>query len=116
MIAEAAEWDVFISHASEDKDDFVRLLAHGLEEKRLKVWFDEFTLRIGDSLRRSIDDGVVPENSIRADSRDEGESAHHPGRCLHAFSCLGCLSPTCSGRGASLKSRTSFFAISSILL
>jgi TIR domain len=39
------EWDVFISHASEDKDDFVRPLAHGLEEKGLKVWFDEFTLR-----------------------------------------------------------------------
>jgi hypothetical protein len=59
---------------------------------------------------------VVPENSIRADSRVEAESEHHPGRCLHAFSCLGCLSPTWSGRGASLKSRTSFFAISSILL
>src|SRR5947209_19707677 len=59
---------------------------------------------------------VVPENSIRADSLVEAESEHHPGRCLHAFSCLGCLSPTCSGRGASLKSRTSFFAISSILL
>jgi TIR domain len=54
MIAEAAEWDVFISHASEDKDDFVRRLAHGLEEKGLKVWFDEFTLTVGDSLRRSI--------------------------------------------------------------
>jgi TIR domain len=58
MIAEAAEWDVFISHASEDKDDFVRRLAHGLEEKGLKVWFDEFTLTVGDSLRRSIDDGL----------------------------------------------------------
>ena len=52
------EWDVFISHASEDKDDFVRPLAHGLEKKGLKVWFDEFTLRVGDSLRRSIDDGL----------------------------------------------------------
>jgi hypothetical protein len=39
------------------------------------------------------------------DSRDEGESAHHPTRCLHIFSCLGCLSPTCSGRGAGLNPR-----------
>src|SRR5260370_4234923 len=52
------EWDVFISHASEDKDDFVRPLAHGLEAHGLKVWFDEFTLTVGDSLRRSIDDGL----------------------------------------------------------
>ena len=59
---------------------------------------------------------VVPENSIRVDSRDEAESAHHPTRCLHSFSCLGYLSPTCSGRGAGLKSRTSFSGISSILL
>jgi hypothetical protein len=59
---------------------------------------------------------VVPENSIRVDSRDETESAHHPARCLHSFSCLGRLSPTCSGRGASLKSRTSFSGISLILL
>jgi transposase len=56
---------------------------------------------------------VVPENSIRVDSRDETESAHHPARCLHSFSRL---SPTCSGRGASLKSRTSFSGISLILL
>jgi hypothetical protein len=53
---------------------------------------------------------VVPENSIRADSRDEGESGHHPPRF-----CLGRLSPTCSSRGAGLKSRISFFGISSIL-
>jgi hypothetical protein len=52
------EWDVFISHANEDKDDFVRPLARGLEARGLKVWFDEFTLTVGDSLRRSIDDGL----------------------------------------------------------
>jgi len=35
---------------------------------------------------------------------------------LHSLSCLGRSSRTCSGRGAGLKSRTSFFVISSILL
>jgi hypothetical protein len=58
LVTDQKRWDAFISHASEDKDDFVRPLAHALEEKGLKVWFDEFTLRVGDSLRRSIDDGL----------------------------------------------------------
>ena len=58
---------------------------------------------------------VIPENFIRADSRVEGESGHHLARCLPCSICLGRLSPTCSNRGAGLKSRTSFFGISSIL-
>ena len=53
------EWDVFLSHASEDKEDFARPLAQGLRERGLKVWFDEFTLAVGDSLRRSIDRGLA---------------------------------------------------------
>ena len=57
----AKEWDVFVSHASEDKAGFVRELADGLVEAGLKVWYDEFTLKVGDSLRRSIDRGL--ENS-----------------------------------------------------
>jgi len=55
----AMEWDVFICHASEDKDSFVRPLAMGLQEAQLKVWYDEFTLNAGDSLRRSIDKGLA---------------------------------------------------------
>jgi len=53
------EWDVFISHATEDKDDFVRPLAQSLAQLDVKVWYDEFTLRIGDSLSRSIDKGLA---------------------------------------------------------
>ena len=53
------EYDVFISHASEDKDDIVRPLAEALREKELKVWYDEFELKIGDSLRRKIDKGLA---------------------------------------------------------
>src|SRR5262249_7487973 len=53
--------------------------------------------------------GVVPENSIRADSRNEGESEHHSTQCLPSSICLEHLSPTCSSRGAGLKSRTSSF-------
>ena len=51
--------DVFISHATEDKDDVVRPLAQALIGQNLRVWYDEFELRIGDSLRRKIDAGLA---------------------------------------------------------
>jgi hypothetical protein len=53
------ENDVFISHASEDKDAIVRSLADALLKGGLKVWYDEFELKIGDSLRRKIDKGLA---------------------------------------------------------
>jgi TIR domain len=52
-------WDVFISHASEDKESFVRPLATALERTGLRVWFDETALTVGDSLRRNIDEGLA---------------------------------------------------------
>jgi len=52
-------WDIFISHASEDKDVVVRPLAECLRSLGLKVWYDEFTLLLGDSLRQSIDYGLA---------------------------------------------------------
>lgn len=53
------QWDVFISHASEDKEVFVRPLAAALGESGLSVWYDETTLRVGSSLRRAIDEGLA---------------------------------------------------------
>ncbi|MEO7724979.1 MAG: DUF1883 domain-containing protein [Chthoniobacterales bacterium] len=53
------EFDVFISHASEDKNEVVRPLAEALRQGGLEVWYDEFELRIGDSLRRKIDSGLA---------------------------------------------------------
>lgn len=52
-------WDVFICHASEDKDAVARPLAEALRDARIKVWYDEFTLTLGDSLRRSIERGIA---------------------------------------------------------
>lgn len=52
-------FDVFISHASEDKEDFVRALACQLVRLGLRVWYDETTLKLGDSLRRRIDEGLA---------------------------------------------------------
>lgn len=56
---EAREHDVFISHASEDKDAIVRPLANALVNEGLDVWYDEFELHIGDSLRQKIDRGLA---------------------------------------------------------
>ena len=52
-------WDVFVSHASEDKELFVRPLAEALRNRGFRVWFDEYALRLGDSLRRTIDRGLT---------------------------------------------------------
>lgn len=52
-------YDAFISHATEDKDDLVRPLAELLQKNGISIWYDEFQLRVGDSLRRSIDKGLA---------------------------------------------------------
>ena len=52
------QYDVFISHASEDKKEFVRPLAELLTQAGLSVWYDEFSLSVGESLSRSIDRGL----------------------------------------------------------
>jgi TIR domain len=53
------KWDVFICHASEDKDEIARPLAEALRTRGLAVWYDEFSLKLGDSLRQSIDRGLA---------------------------------------------------------
>ena len=57
-VIDARICDVFIAHASEDKDAVARPLADALTATGLSVWYDEFTLKLGDSIRRSIDQGV----------------------------------------------------------
>ena len=52
-------YDVFVSHATEDKEEVARPIANALTEAGLRVWYDEFELRIGDSLRRKIDHGLA---------------------------------------------------------
>jgi hypothetical protein len=48
-------YDVFISHASEDKESVARPLAKALKERGVNVFFDEITLKLGDNLRESLD-------------------------------------------------------------
>ncbi len=56
---ESIGYDAFISHTSEDKDEIVRPLAEALTELGLRIWYDEFELKVGDSLRQSIDKGLI---------------------------------------------------------
>lgn len=51
-------WDVFISHASEDKEDLVRPLAEALCKCNIKVWYDEVSISAGDSIIEKIMEGL----------------------------------------------------------
>ena len=53
------KYDVFICHASEDKEKVARPLAEALRQAGVKVWFDEFELRVGDTFSERIDSGVA---------------------------------------------------------
>jgi len=52
------KWDVFISHASEDKDGIVDKIVILLEYFSIKTWYDKNILSVGDSLSKSIDIGL----------------------------------------------------------
>jgi hypothetical protein len=52
------EWDVFISHASSDKESFVLSLAEALEERGVSVWLDKWTIELGNSITESISEGL----------------------------------------------------------
>jgi RNA-directed DNA polymerase len=51
--------DVFISHASEDKDDVARPLADLLVADGIAVWYDEYSMRLGDDILHKIDEGLA---------------------------------------------------------
>ena len=51
--------DAFICHASPDKDDFVRPFADALRDLGIRVWYDEFSLEIGDSISEKIAYGIA---------------------------------------------------------
>ena len=51
-------YDVFISHASEDKKEFVDHLVQSLKDKNINVWYDTDQLTWGKSVRTNIDKGL----------------------------------------------------------
>ena len=57
MSAQAFLYDVFLSHSAKDKA-VVRPLAERLRHDGLKVWFDEWVLKPGDSIPAKIEEGL----------------------------------------------------------
>lgn len=55
---ERPEYDVFISHAWEDKEDFVEEFVQALINRGIKVWYDKSEIIWGDSMRARIDEGL----------------------------------------------------------
>lgn len=58
-IAADEEYDVFVSHAYEDKESFVDEFVEALRSQGLKVWYDTDKLKWGDSMREKIDRGLA---------------------------------------------------------
>lgn len=55
---EAPEYDVFVSHAWEDKESFVDEFVQALRGRNLRVWYDTAKMKWGDSMRAKIDEGL----------------------------------------------------------
>jgi predicted nucleotide-binding protein len=51
--------DVFLSHASEDKDAIARPLQEALEARGVSVWFDAIQIKVGHSIRQEIERGIA---------------------------------------------------------
>lgn len=50
---------LFVCHAHEDKSEVARPLADALLNADIEVWYDDYSLKLGDSLRRAIEKGLA---------------------------------------------------------
>lgn len=57
-MAEDPQYDVFVSHAWEDKESFADEFVGELRKLNLRVWYDTSQIKWGDSMRAKIDDGL----------------------------------------------------------
>ncbi len=56
-MADDFRYDVFLSHSSRDKA-VVRPLAERLRADGLRVWYDEWVLKVGDNIFSKIEEGL----------------------------------------------------------
>ena len=57
-LSEEPEYDVFVSHAWEDKEEFVEEFVQALTDRNIRVWYDKSRIKWGDSMRARIDEGL----------------------------------------------------------
>ncbi len=57
-VTEDVQYDVFVSHAWEDKESFVDEFVEELQKLNLRVWYDTSQIKWGDSMRAKIEDGL----------------------------------------------------------
>jgi hypothetical protein len=50
---------VYLAHASEDRNTLAKPFAEALMANGIEVWFDEWEIRAGDSLRRKMEEGLA---------------------------------------------------------
>ncbi len=55
------KWDIFISYASEDKE-MVQKLYLLLQKQDIQVWLDQEELKVGDSITKKINEGLLNSN------------------------------------------------------
>ncbi len=56
--------DIFVCHASEDKDDVVRLLVKAFTEAGLSCWYDEAEIQWGDSITQKVNEGLASSKFV----------------------------------------------------
>ena len=52
------KYDAFLAHANEDKETIANKLFKALTKKGLMIWYDDFCIKPGDSIREKIDEGI----------------------------------------------------------
>jgi hypothetical protein len=55
---ETPKRDIFICHASEDKDDVVRPMAESFSQEGISCWYDEAEIKWGDSITQKVNEGL----------------------------------------------------------
>jgi hypothetical protein len=94
-------WDVFISHAGEDKSAVVRPLRDALEAFGVKVWFDAFELGIGDAFDARLTRASPAAPSASSSSRPPSSRRAGP-----QYELDGIVTRSVAGSRASCRSGT----------
>lgn len=83
-MSDAFEYDVFLSHSAKDKA-VVRELAKRLRGDGVRVWFDEWEIKPGDSIPAKIEDGLEHSRVLVLCMSAEALAADWPQLESHTF-------------------------------